>query len=262
MSELLLRGEPIGKVKAILFDKDGTLSNSEEHLLLLASLRIKEASKLFKYQKKNPKNIILKLNNLLKSAYGLTSDGFLKPDSTLAVASREHNLITTATIFTLLGEGWPQALKLAYETFNKVDALYLDHKYRNKVSPLLPGCLSFLQKIEEEGLEYSLISNDDKKGIESFLKNHNLDKKVSNYWSCEDNPMKPDPDAVRKLCKSLHIEPQECALIGDADSDLCMAKEAGVRLSLGYTGGWQLKPLLSYQDHLIHHWDELSFRES
>ena len=40
MVELLVKNNSIGFVKAIIFDKDGTLSNSEEHLLELAETRI------------------------------------------------------------------------------------------------------------------------------------------------------------------------------------------------------------------------------
>ena len=40
MVKLLIRNIPVGIIKAIIFDKDGTLSNSEEHLIELAKTRI------------------------------------------------------------------------------------------------------------------------------------------------------------------------------------------------------------------------------
>ncbi len=43
MPQLELRGKSIGKVDCIIFDKDGTLTNSEKHLFRLANLRILEA---------------------------------------------------------------------------------------------------------------------------------------------------------------------------------------------------------------------------
>ena len=39
MANLLLKGFPIGSVDGVLFDKDGTLSHSEPHLLDLAKQR-------------------------------------------------------------------------------------------------------------------------------------------------------------------------------------------------------------------------------
>ena len=252
MSELFLKGSPIGKVKGILFDKDGTLSNSEEYLLSLSKYRIEESIKFFS-QKKINQQVISDLENLLTKTYGVTSKG-LKPDSTLAVASREHNIISTATVFSILGQSWPSSIFLANKIFNKADNLNKSNFRR----PLLPGFMHFLNKLIDKNIICSLISNDNNLGITDFLTNNNLDQKITHYWSCENNPQKPNPDAVKKLCNRLKLNPKDCALIGDADTDLQMAKEAGIGLVLGYTGGWKNSPLLHYQHHLIHHWDEIS----
>ena len=40
MAELLIKNSSVGFIKAVIFDKDGTLSNSEECLLELAKTRI------------------------------------------------------------------------------------------------------------------------------------------------------------------------------------------------------------------------------
>ena len=40
MAELFIRNSSVGFIKGIIFDKDGTLSNSEEKLLGLAKTRI------------------------------------------------------------------------------------------------------------------------------------------------------------------------------------------------------------------------------
>jgi len=55
----------------------------------------------------------------------------------------------------------------------------------------------------------------------------------------------------------MQLDHRRCALIGDADSDLHMAREAGVALTLGYVAGWQQPPRLSGHQHLIQHWREL-----
>ena len=43
MAELLIKNSSVGFIKAIIFDKDGTLSNSEESLLELAKTRVEFA---------------------------------------------------------------------------------------------------------------------------------------------------------------------------------------------------------------------------
>ena len=107
MPTLLLKGKAIGKIKGVLFDKDGTLSNSEGHLLNLAKLRIKGILKLLK-EKKYAFSKDNEVKELLTKAYGLSNEG-LNPNGTIAIASRECNLISTATILCLLGETWPKA---------------------------------------------------------------------------------------------------------------------------------------------------------
>ena len=53
------------------------------------------------------------------------------------------------------------------------------------------------------------------------------------------------------------LAPAHCALIGDADSDLQMARQAGIGLSLGYMAGWNQPPKLTNYHYLIHHWNDL-----
>ena len=70
MAELFIKQSSVGFIKAIIFDKDGTLSNSEEYLLELAKIRIKFLENKFKKLKINNIKIWL-LRNLLASVYGL-----------------------------------------------------------------------------------------------------------------------------------------------------------------------------------------------
>ena len=74
----------------------------------------------------------------------------------------------------------------------------------------------------------------------------------------EHTPRKPDPAAVHALCAELGIPPQACALIGDANSDLQMARAAGVPVVLGYTAAWRRRPQLDSSFPHLHHWSELS----
>ena len=98
----------------------------------------------------------------------------------------------------------------------------------------------------------AVISNDTHQGIKDFLRGHQL--KVTAWpaiWSADNRPNKPDPEAVHQLCGNLNLQPSRCALIGDADSDLLMARQAGIGLSLGYVAGWRRSPDLTEHEHLI-----------
>ena len=59
------------------------------------------------------------------------------------------------------------------------------------------------------------------------------------------------------LCSRLGLDPEECALIGDAETDLQMAAAAGIRLVIGYGGGWGLTPELPSATHWLDNWAEM-----
>ena len=252
MPELFLEGKPIGAVKGVLFDKDGTLSNSEDHLIALAKSRIKKAVDLFEAEHASLFKIST-LKDLLAKAYGISHLG-LSPEGTIAIGSRNHNLISTATVISLLGENWPRSMEMANEIF-----LYVDGLAEIQIDRvLLPGVLEILQKLRDKGVICALISNDTSEGIQKFLSINNLIDIFHAFWSADNQPPKPDPFAVKGLCNVLGLQPQECALIGDADSDLRMARQAGIEIAMGYIAGWRSPPQLTQHNHLLKHWDELS----
>ena len=128
MVELLIRNSPVGNIKAIIFDKDGTLSNSEKHLLELAKTRINFSENKFKKFKLNKLKRWL-LKKLLTYVYGFNKN-FLSANDTLAIASREQNIISTATIITLFGFDWFTSLSTGQEIFDEVD-IFLSNKNDN-----------------------------------------------------------------------------------------------------------------------------------
>ena len=257
MPKLLLRGEPIGNFTGVLFDKDGTLSYSEDYLIKLAKLRIKEVFKLLKKDGLSDQLTFKKINPLFNSAYGLR-ESRLDPNGLIAIASKQDNLISTATLLCLLGKDWPNALEMAEEIFigaEKIINNQTSEKLRNK---LLPGVIQVLEKCVASKINCALISNDSREGIKHFLKANNIEDKFVGYWSANDSPSKPNPNAVKKFCKLIKLEPKHCLFIGDSDTDLKMARQAGVGLTLGYTAGWTSMPKLTYQQELIYSWNDLT----
>ena len=58
----------------------------------------------------------------------------------------------------------------------------------------------------------------------------------------------------------MNLKPSECALIGDADTDMRMACSGKISIALGFIGGWSEPPLIYEHHHLIKHWNELTFQ--
>ena len=288
MAQLLLRGEPLGTVegqpiavKAVLFDKDGTLSHSEPTLLRLARARIDQCLALLEARNggapipgqapgpgaglcgpgnSQPEQVghlqgstgRATLIDLLRRAYGIDGQG-LHPGGITAVAARDHNLIATATALSQAGLIWPDALPVAEAAFEATDALAGNDSLPEPTA----GLVSLLERFDRAGLVCAVISNDHRQGIHSFLERHALAHRFAATWSADDHPRKPSAGAVQGLCGLLGIPPGHCALIGDAASDLRMAAAAGVPLALGYRSGWQRPPGLDPGSLSLEHWDEL-----
>jgi HAD superfamily hydrolase (TIGR01549 family) len=54
---------------------------------------------------------------------------------------------------------------------------------------------------------------------------------------------KPDPQGLLKCCEKLHLQPKECAYVGDAAHDMEAAKKAGCKAIGTTTGNFSLEEL-------------------
>jgi phosphoglycolate phosphatase len=260
MACLMLRGEPLmsagapADIAAVLFDKDGTMSRSEPHLLSLATTRLRHCVRLHGPSRGE------ELSALLTRTYGLhPADSSLNPAGITAVAARDHNLIGTAVALTQVGHGWPESLALAEEAFRLAD---LDTPSGPPAAQTTEGLVDLIRALRRQSVLCAVISNDDLTGIEGFLRQHGLCEAFAAIWSAEQRPRKPDPQAVHALCHRLGVAPSRCALIGDANSDLRMARAAGVAVAIGYRGGWRQAVALETGYLCVDHWADLLVAES
>ena len=259
MAELLIRNNYVGSIKAIIFDKDGTLSYSEQFLLELARTRIDFAKNTFRKLKINNLKILL-LKKLLSSIYGLKKNS-LSPHSCLAIASRDQNIISTATVFTLFGFNWFQSISICQKIFDEVDTCLSNQKDNlKKQRPLISGALDLLVSLKNKGVCIALMTNDTQAGIEEFICSNKLEGKFDHLWSAENKPSKPKPEAVIELCKGMNLNPSDCALISDADTDLKMAKEADISIVMGFTGGWKEPPNLNEERFIVEKLNDLKIQ--
>jgi len=261
MAELILRNSSVGFVKLIIFDKDGTLSDSESYLSELAKNRIRFSEKKLAQLKINKIKIWL-IKKLLKYLYGLKTN-YLSANAIMAIASKDQNIISTATIFSLFGFDWSKSLILTQQIFDEVD-IFLSHQKENSKTPkpLIKGARDLLISLKEKAVCIALMTNDTKEGVEEFISQNKLEGIFDYLWSSENKPSKPDPMAVIELCKKMNFKPSECALISDADSDLKMAKDADIPIVIGFTGGWLNPPNLTEKQLILEKLNELKIQRN
>ena len=261
MAELILRNSSIGFVKLIIFDKDGTLSNSESYLSELAKNRIRFSEKKLTQLKINKIKIWL-IKRSLKYLYGLETN-YLSANAIMAIASKDQNIISTATIFSLFGIDWSKSLCLSHQIFDEVE-IFLSHQkeYSQPPKPLITGARDLLISLKDKEVSLALMTNDTKEGVKEFISTNKLEGIFDYLWSSENKPSKPNPMAVIELCKRMNLHPSECALISDADTDLGMAKEADIPIVIGFTGGWKIPPSLTERQFIIKKLNELKIHRN
>lgn len=204
-------------IKAIFFDKDGTLENSQT---FLRELGIKRA-RLIDAQ-------IPGIGEPLLMAFGIQDD-ILDPTGLMAVGSRQENEIAAAAYIAETGRSWFEAKEIARNAFEEANK-YLPRTAES--SPLFVGSLEILKYLADAGLKLGILSADSTAGVKAFVECHRLTPYIQLTMG-SDFGNKPDPELFIRACRALEVEPVHTLMIGDARGDIEMAKAAGAAGTIG-----------------------------
>lgn len=205
-------------IQGIIFDKDGTLENSQNFLRELSIRR----ARLIDAQ-------IPGTGDPLLMAFGV-QENRLDPAGLMAVGSRQENLIATAAYIAETGKSWFEALKIAQKTFQEADQ-YLPRD--PSTSPLFVGSLDILKKLHEAGLKIGILSAAPIDEVKRFVREHQLSPYIQLMMGGDQGLSKPDPQLFIQACQQLNIPPHSILMIGDAQGDIMMAQQAGAAGTVG-----------------------------
>jgi phosphoglycolate phosphatase len=208
-------------VRAIVFDKDGTLADSHPLLGRLAQQRASLVDAA-----------VPGLEACLLKVFGMTPTG-LNLAGLMAVGTRPENEIAAAACVAIQGYAWLEALTLVKAAFIQADQA-LQRKALH--TPPFEGVRSLLQQLAEGGVAIAVLSGDTTANVQDFLTYYELTQWVS-YAAGSDHFTKPDSRFLQQACEVLQIPPEETLVIGDASTDLEMARLAGAAASIGVTWG-------------------------
>jgi phosphoglycolate phosphatase len=232
-------------VRAILFDKDGTLQNSQSFLRELAYKRVR----LIDAQ-------IPGIGDPLLMAFGIQNNA-LDPTGLIAVGSRRENEIAAAAYIAETGRSWFESLMIARNTFVEADK-YLQN--RSETSPLFAGSLEVLKFFSEAGIKLGILSADSTAGIQSFVTRYQLSPYIQLTIGADRGLMKPDPALFLLACQELGVEVGATLMVGDALGDIEMAKAAGAAGAIGICWGNPQAAHLESADVAIAQLDEIMIR--
>jgi phosphoglycolate phosphatase len=213
------RNATFPNIQAVLFDKNGTLEDSEEYLRSLAqrSARMIDAQ-------------IPGVGEPLLMAFGVNGNN-LDPAGLVSVASRHETEVAAAAYIAETGRGWIESLEIARK------ALLEAEKYIGQTSsPLFVGSLEILKNLFEAGLKVGILSAADTTEVKEFVKYHKLGDYIQLQMGVDvGGPTKPNPILFLQACEKLGVEPSTTLMVGDSVGDMQMARNAGAAGCIGIT---------------------------
>ncbi|QLE41090.1 HAD family hydrolase [Nostoc sp. C052] len=218
MATIKCRNIIFDNIQAILFDKNGTLEDSETYLRSLAQ----KAARLIDAQ-------IPGTGEPLLMAFGINGN-LLDPAGLVSVASRRETEVAAAAYIAETGRGWFECLKIARQALDEAE------KYIGQTpSPLFVGSLDLLKYLQEGGLKLGILSAATTEEVRNFVANHQLNDYIQLEMGVDEGPSKPDPVLFLQACQALGVEPNATLMVGDSVGDMQMARNAKAAGCIGIT---------------------------
>jgi phosphoglycolate phosphatase len=215
-------------IRAVVFDKDGTLARSEIFLLQLAQRR----TQMIEAQVPNVQAALL-------LAFGVKHDQ-IDPAGLMAVGTRLENETAAAAYVVAAGEGagkgWIEALSLVRFAFGEADR-QMPPKAAH--TPLLVGAISLMQRCLAANIRLAILSSDRAANVEEFVSKFELQRYFQAIYGVDQRYVtKADPELLQRLFAALGAKPEQTLMIGDSEADAALAAQAGMAGCIGFTGGW------------------------
>lgn len=233
-------------IEAVLFDKDGTLADSQAFLRSVGQKR----SRLIDAQ-------IPGVQEPLLMAFGLDGDR-LNPAGLLAVGSRRENEIAAAAYVAETGRDWIEALRLVQSAFVEADRVF---QRKADSTPLFQGAREVLQALATAGLKIGVVSADTTENVSDFVARYELEAWIQVALGIDQGPGKPDPTVFYQACTALGVAPERVLVIGDSEADIEMAKAAKAAGCVAVTWGWTQRAALRQADVSIASFSDIHLLE-
>lgn len=234
-------------IEAVLFDKDGTLADSQAFLRSVGQKR----SRLIDAQ-------IPGVQEPLLMAFGLDGDR-LNPAGLLAVGTRLENEIAAAAYVSETGRDWVESLTLVRSAFVEADRVF---QRKADSTPLFEGARDVLQALSRAGLKIGIVSADTTANVSDFVARYELEAWIQVALGIDQGPGKPNPTIFYQACTRLGVAPEQVLAIGDSAADIEMAKAAKAAGSVAVTWGWTQVAHLRQADVSIARFSDIQILES
>lgn len=229
-------------IRAVFFDKDGTLAHSESFLRMLGLRR----SRIIDAE-------VPGVQEPLMMAFGL-SETSVNPAGLLAVGSRAENEVAAAAYVAETGRDWVDSLILVRSAFQEADR-YMPRKAEQ--TPLVEGGLNLIKSLHKAGIAVGVLSSDTTDNVHDFSQHYGITPYLTVQLGADLGHQKPAPEFLEQACAIAHVEPAETLVIGDSAADVVLSKAGRAAGCIGVIWGWSRPRSLRDADVVIHQINQL-----
>ncbi len=229
-------------VEAVVFDKDGTLANSEAYLWKLGYAR----SRLLDQRCPG-------ILRDLWHAFGMMETA-VQADGLLASRTRQENIAAAVDCLVTYGLCRAEAMQAVTEAFANADQVMPD---KSSTTALFLEAIPLLIALNAAGIRVGILSSDSTANVKAFVSQYDLNQYISVCLGTDGLLTKPDPALLNWACTQLGHVPQRTIMVGDSTADMAMAKAAGALGSIGVTWGWQFPCPPRQADAIAKRFDEI-----
>jgi len=109
------------------------------------------------------------------------------------------------------------------------------------------GALQVLQIMRERGMLLAVATGKSRRGLKMVLQQYGLEKYFDATRCADETASKPDPLMLDEILQTLSVAPEQAVMIGDTEYDMDMAANAGTHAIAANYGVHESSRLLRYQ---------------
>lgn len=208
-------------IKAIIFDMDGVLVDSEPFHIAIEKRQFE-------------------LNNILISAEEHNLYMGVASDMMWQEISKKHAL--EIAVEELIGQNKTESIRF----FGEVEEI-----------PVMPGLVDVLEQLTRKGYPMAVASSSFHEVIELILERTGLRKNFQHVVSSQEaGKSKPEPDVFLLAARRLGVQPEDCLVIEDSQNGIKAAKAAGMKC-IAYQGPGANPVNQQQADAVITRYDQL-----
>ena len=133
----------------------------------------------------------------------------------------------------------------------QIEKAYEDHMDAGQVQPTCPDLKEVLEKLKERGKHLAVVTTDNAEVTAFCLKKLGIEQLFDRIYTDDGTfPPKPDPYCAHHFCDLLGIGRDRAVMVGDTLNDVRFARNAGIQV-VGVAAGEENRRLLTGQADLL-----------